>query len=242
MTGDTRDQGFRPLRFRAGIFDLDGTLVHSEHVWEKAKVEVAARYGKAPSRALLDAHVGRGLKDFLDELFGMPLTLEMRRAIGDQIGAEADRWLHQLREPIPGARDLLVRLAEAGLRVAVCSSSPRRHIDGALEMLEVRDIVELSVSGAELPRGKPDPLPFLATLDALRLGAPDAFAVEDSVPGARAAVAAGLFTIAVGPDAPGAAFEFCPLRVSSLADLLAHVPQDDARSPVNLKEDQSTGG
>ena len=58
---------FDLTRYRAAIFDLDGTLVHSEHVWEKAKIEVTARYGKRPSRELLDAHVGRGLKDFLDE-------------------------------------------------------------------------------------------------------------------------------------------------------------------------------
>ncbi len=210
---------FDPSPFRAAIFDLDGTLVHSEHVWERAKVEVTARYGKRPSRALLDAHVGRGLKDFLDELFGMPLTPEMRRAIGDQIGAEADLWLDRLREPVPGARDWLLAHAEAGRRIAVCSSSPRRHIDGALEMLAIRDIVELSVSGAELPVGKPDPLPFLTTLNALGLAAAEAFAVEDSVAGATSASRAGLFTIAIGPGCTGPAYNFCPIRAETYADL-----------------------
>ncbi len=215
---------FDPTRFSAAIFDLDGTLVHSEHVWEKAKIEVTARYGKRPSRELLDAHVGRGLKDFLDELFGMPLTPEMRRAIGDQIGAEADLWLDRLREPVPGAREWLVCLAEAGLRIAICSSSPRRHIYGAVEMLGLRDVVELAVSGAELPVGKPDPLPFLTTLDALSLPAGAAFAVEDSVSGARAAHGAGLFTIAVGPGCTGPAYHFCPLRSESFADLTRTIP------------------
>lgn len=219
MTLPARDAIFDPSRFSAAIFDLDGTLVHSEHVWERAKIEVTARYGRRPTRALLDAHVGRGLKDFLDELFGMPLTPEMRRAIGDQIGAEADLWLDRLREPIPGARDWLVGHAEAGRRIAVCSSSPRRHIDGALEMLGLRDIVELAVSGAELPVGKPDPLPFMTTLTGLGLAARDAFAVEDSVAGARSAAGAGLFTIAVGPGCTGPAYDFCPLRAESFADL-----------------------
>lgn len=219
MIGGPREAKFEPSRYRAAIFDLDGTLVHSEHAWDKAKVEVTARYGKQPSRELLDAHVGRGLKDFLDELFGMPLTPEMRRTIGDQIGAEADIWLDRMREPVPGAKDWLLGLAETGLRIAICSSSPRRHIDGAVEMLGLRDFVELAVSGAELPVGKPDPLPFLATLDALALPADEAFAVEDSVAGARAAQGAGLFTIAVGPGCNGPAFDFCPLRCESFADL-----------------------
>src|SRR5690606_24806420 len=171
---------FDPRVYRAAIFDLDGTLVHSEHVWERAKIEVTARYGKQPSRALLDAHVGRGLRDFLDELFGYPLSPETRREIGDQIGAEADIWLERLREPVPGAGEWLRDLAEAGLRIAICSSSPRRHIASAVEMLGITELVEVVVSGAELPRGKPDPLPFLTTLDGLALPAHDAFAVEDS--------------------------------------------------------------
>ncbi|MCB2134522.1 MAG: HAD family phosphatase [Rhodobacteraceae bacterium] len=219
MTAGPREAMFDPTRYHAAIFDLDGTLVHSEHVWEKAKVEVTARYGKRPSRELLDAHVGRGLKDFLDELFGMPLTPEMRRAIGDQIGAEADIWLDRLREPIPGAKEWLMGLAEAGLRIAICSSSPRRHIDSAVEMLGLKAVVELSVSGAELPVGKPDPLPFRRTLDALSIPARDAFAVEDSVPGALAAHGAGLFTLAIGPGCTGPAYDFCPIRAESFAEM-----------------------
>lgn len=211
---------FDPHIYRAAIFDLDGTLVHSEHVWEKAKIEVTARYGKRPSRELLDAHVGRGLKDFLDELFGMPLTPDMRRLIGDQIGAEADLWLDKMREPVPGAREWLLSLAEAGLRIAICSSSPRRHIEGAVEMLEIGDVVELSVSGAELPVGKPDPLPFRKALEGLGLAPAEAFAVEDSVPGAAAATAAGLFTLAIGPGCTGPGYHFCHFRSESFQTLL----------------------
>ncbi len=229
MSAELRETQFDPRRYRAAIFDLDGTLVHSEHVWERAKIEVTARYGKRPSRELLDAHVGRGLKDFLDELFGMPLTPEMRRAIGDQIGAEADLWLDRLREPIPGARDWLSGLAEAGLRIAVCSSSPRRHIDGAIEMLGLRHVIELSVSGAELPVGKPDPLPFVTTLAELGLTAPEAFAVEDSVAGARAATGADLFTVAVGPGCTGPAYDFCHLCVESFAELAPTFPATTGR-------------
>jgi len=222
------DATFDPHGYRAAIFDLDGTLVHSEHVWEQAKVEVAARYGKRPSRALLDAHVGRGLKDFLDELFGMPLTPDMRRMIGDQIGAEADLWLDKLREPVPGAREWLLSLAEAGLRIAICSSSPRRHIEGAVEMLGIGEVVELSVSGAELPIGKPDPLPFRKALEGLGLMSGEAFAVEDSVPGAAAATAAGLFTLAIGPGCTGPAYHFCPFRSESFQPLL-HRPRAPGR-------------
>lgn len=225
MTVQPREPAFDPRAYRAAIFDLDGTLVHSEHVWDRAKSEVLARYGVRPTASLFAAHMGRGLRDFLDEAFGRPLSERERRQVGDEIGAEADLWLDRMREPVPGARDLVLALAGAGLRIAICSSSPRRHIDGAVDMLQLRPVVELSVSGAELPIGKPDPLPFVTALEALGLRAAEAFAVEDSVPGARSAVAAGIFTIAVGSGCTGPAYDFCPVRAESFADLGVTVPQ-----------------
>ncbi len=86
-------------------------------------------------------------------------------------------------------------------------------------MLGLRDVVELAVSSAELPVGKPDPLPFATTLSGLGLTAQDAFAVEDFVAGARSATSAGLFTIAVGPGCTGPADDFRPFRADSLAEL-----------------------
>ena len=51
----------------AFIFDLDGTLVESEHVWAKAKATVSSQYGRAPTGADLDAFVGRSVADFVEE-------------------------------------------------------------------------------------------------------------------------------------------------------------------------------
>ena len=196
-------------RFSAVIFDLDGTLVHSEHVWEAAKVDVARRYGLVPSRALLDAHVGRGLPGFFDELFGQSLPHDRHREISGHIDDVADRLMPSMREPIPGALDLLCALHDEGLRIAICSSSPRRHIAQALEMLDITDRIEAVVSGAELPRGKPDPLPFSTALDLLKLPPAAACAFEDSLPGAISADAAGIAVFAVGAGCSDPKFGFC---------------------------------
>lgn len=211
---------FDPAGFRAAIFDLDGTLVHSEPAWEEAKIIVARRYGATPSRALLDAYVGRGLAGFLDDLFGTRLPAHTHRKLGDEIGAEADHLLPRMREPVPGAAAFLQHLHRQGLRIAVCSSSPRRHILAALDHLGLLDAVEAIVSGAELPRGKPDPLPFVTTLALLDLPARRVFAVEDSLPGARSAHGAGLVTLAIGPGCTSRPeFGFCAHRAETYADL-----------------------
>ena len=165
-------------RFKAAIFDLDGTLVLSEPAWEEAKRRVLAGIGVKVAQSTYDAFVGRGLRGFLTEVLGQGLTDSYRTDLASEIGAEADVLLPLLRQPIPGAAQSVIRLTEAGLRVAVCSSSPRRHIHAALDQLGLVDRVSMIVSGADLPRGKPDPLPYQETLRLLDLGPDEAFAVE----------------------------------------------------------------
>lgn len=215
------------LGHRAVIFDLDGTLVDSEPGWEAAKRRVLARRGIEVAQAVFDAHVGRGLASFLTEAFGPGLTAAEARAIGDEIGVEADDLLPRLRRPVPGAAATVRRLAAAGLRVAVCSSSPRRHILGAIEALELDAVVGVIVSGAELARGKPDPLPYVETLARLGLDAGAAFAVEDALPGVRSAHAAGLKVVGIGASAMDPAFApYCTIRLTGYDGFARHLDRD----------------
>lgn len=207
-------------RYSAAIFDLDGTLVQSEHVWEAAKVDVARRYGLVPSRTLLDAHIGRGLKGFFDELFGQSLSPARHREISDQIDVLADAMMPSMRKPVPGARELLCRLHDDGKRIAICSSSPRRHIADALAMLGISHRIEVVVSAAELPLGKPAPLPFSTTLEVLGLPAAEACVFEDSLPGAQSAHAAGIAVFAVGSGCTVPEFAFCRVQAESFSSFV----------------------
>lgn len=211
--------------YRAAIFDLDGTLIHSEPAWEEAKRRVMARLGVTVPQAVYDAFVGRGVRSFLAHVMGPELSPGRQVRLGDEIGAEADILLPQMRAPVPGAADFVRHLAGEGLRLAVCSSSPRRHIHAALEMLRLSDVVGVMVSGADLPRGKPDPLPYLETLRLLDLPARQAFAVEDALPGALSAHAAGLAVIGIGAASLQPEFApCCALRVAGYADLARVLP------------------
>jgi sugar-phosphatase len=204
---------------KAAIFDLDGTLVHSEPAWEEAKRRVLHSIGISVPQSTYDAFVGRGLRGFLGHVLGPDLSEPRRTELADRIGAEADVLLPALRQPVPGAAQSVSRLAGLGLRIAVCYSSPRRHIDAALEQLGVAPLVKVIVSGANLPRGKPDPLPYLEVLRLLRLDPDQAFAVEDALPGAQSAHAAGLEVIGIGPVALSPAF--LPLSRFRVADFKA---------------------
>lgn len=208
----------KPSDYKAAIFDLDGTLVLSEPAWEEAKRRVLARLGIEIPQDIYDDFVGRGVRGFLNEVLGHDLPESRRTELANQIGAEADILLPQLRQPVPGAARSVQRLAAAGLTIAVCSSSPQRHIAAALDQLNLSSLIRIRVSGADLPRGKPDPMPYVETLRLLQLAPCAAFAVEDALPGARSAHAAGLTVIGIGPDAiKHRLAEFCSHHVTDYA-------------------------
>lgn len=209
----------RLTAFKAAIFDLDGTLVLSEPAWEEAKRRVLTRLGVQAPQATYDAYVGRGVRGFLTEVLGPELSVERRTDLANQIGAEADVLLPLMRQPVPGASASVLRLRDAGLRVAVCSSSPRRHIAAALEQLGLTEVVSTVVSGSDLPRGKPDPLPYQETLRQMWLAPEAAFAVEDALPGAQSAHAAGLTVFGIGMGVKDPVFsELCHTRVADYGE------------------------
>lgn len=123
---------------------------------------------------------------------------------------------------LPGVRELFAALAALGIAPYVASSSSRENVEA---MLSQGGIAAPIVSGAEVARGKPAPDIFLAALARARADghADRAFVLEDSVPGVRAGVAAGLDTYAVltGGTARGPLASAGALRVFDDAGHLA---------------------
>ena len=180
----------------AVIFDLDGVLLDSEHVWNDARETLAReRGGRWHDRAQRD-------------MMGMS-SLEWSRYMHDVVGladppeeisAEVVRRVEGIyRERLPlvdGAEDAVTRLAER-FRLALASSSNRPIIDLFAELGGLGPYFEETVSSEEVARGKPSPDVYLEA--ARRLGvAPDACAaVEDSHNGILSAKAARMRVIAV---------------------------------------------
>ena len=76
----------------------------------------------------------------------------------------------------------------------------RKRLHGLVAMAElgISDKVDVVVSGVELSKEKPHPLPYLMTVRALGLEPHNVCAFEDSLPGARSAHAAGLTVFVIG--------------------------------------------
>ena len=181
----------------AAIFDMDGTLVESEHIWAEAKQDIAQCAGKNITDDELKQYIGRGLNDFIDEVLE-PTTLKQRTELNQKIKENVLKDYGYKIRVIDGAVDILNAFSSAGIRIAICSSGPLQAIENSLLALNVTELVEVIVSGETLSMNKPNPLPYLHTLEKLDVEARNAIVFEDTISGLKSATAAGITTIVVG--------------------------------------------
>ena len=180
----------------AVVFDLDGVLVDTEELWDKARRQIAEeRGGRWPEdgqRAMMGMS-SQEWSPYMHEELGVPDPPE-------QISAEVVRRLEELyreRLPlIPGALDAVRRLA-ARWPLAIASSSNRPIIDLFLELTGTADLFQATVSSEEVARGKPAPGVYLEAARRLGVDPGRAVAIEDSENGIRSAAAAGMHVIAI---------------------------------------------
>ena len=132
---------------------------------------------------------------------------------------------------LPGAREAVAELG-AHYPLGVASSSPRELIGVALRVAGFDSAFRAIVSSDEVSHGKPAPDVYL--LAAQRLGVParECAAIEDSTNGIRAAVAAGMATIAIPNRAfppPDDVLAQAHVVLSSLHDLTPDLIESLAR-------------
>jgi HAD superfamily hydrolase (TIGR01509 family) len=179
------------------LFDMDGTLVDSEKVWDVALYELAARAGGTLSPAARHAMVGSSMATsmrILREDLGQP----------DRDEAADVEWIESRVEELfaqglvwrPGALELLHAVRAAGLPTALVTSTGRRLVEIALNTLG-RENFDAVVCGDEVSAPKPDPTPYLTAADLLGVKIAECVAIEDSPTGLASAVASGAAVLAV---------------------------------------------
>ncbi len=180
----------------AVVFDLDGLLLDSEHLWDEVREELARERG------------GRWHEGAQRDMMGMS-SPEWSRYMHDEIGlAEPPEEINQLVVErmlaryaeelplLPGAVEAVQRLA-VRWPLGLASSSNRPLIDRALEAAGLTALFRATVSSEEVARGKPAPDVYLEAARRLGVEPARAVAVEDSHNGIRAARAAGMGVVAI---------------------------------------------
>jgi HAD superfamily hydrolase (TIGR01509 family) len=205
----------------AVVFDLDGVLIDSEHVWDEARQQLAEERG------------GRWYKGASRDMMGMSSpewSRYMRDVVGiaeepDTISAEVVRRLEAIYRHelplLPGASEAVERLAERW-PLGLASSSNRELIDLALSLASLERFFAATVSSEEVPRGKPAPDVYAEAARRLGVPASRCVAIEDSENGIKSAKAAGMRVVAIpNPQYPPAedALAAADVVLASVADL-----------------------
>lgn len=180
----------------AVVFDLDGVLLDSEHLWDLARREV------------VEAEGGRWADGATAAMQGMSAP-EWSGYLHDQLGVGRpsveitelvlEKLLECYRTELPlvaGGRAAVERLSRQW-PLALASSSNRVVIDRVLEWAGMGSFFAATVSSEEVARGKPAPDVYLEAVRRLGTRPSRAAAVEDSANGIRSAAAAGLQVVAV---------------------------------------------
>lgn len=202
----------------AVLFDMDGTLVDSEPLWQAVEGEVVAGWGLRPwDPALWPTLTGGSLRATARAMIRHAgADLGEDEVVGQLLCGMAEKYRRVGVPWVPGALDLLDALSAAGIGRALVSSSYRILLDAVLAGANP-GLFGVSIGGDEVDHPKPAPDPYLQAATALGVSIGDCVVVEDSAPGVRAGLASGAITVAVGPASVGV--EGAHARVDTLAQL-----------------------
>ncbi len=210
---------------RAVIFDMDGVLVDSEPVNFQAMRRLLARYSLEYTEEDDRRFRGRRNLDLFATLRAAHPSLPREAELDGEYTALLTSLIRQSCRPLPGVPDVLHMLADRGYRLALASSSTPGVIAETLRSLGIDGVFALTVSGVEVPQGKPAPDIFLQAARRLHLPAAQCVVIEDSRNGVLAAVAAGMPCVAV-PCAltQDEDFREATVRLDTLPELLPLLP------------------
>jgi HAD superfamily hydrolase (TIGR01509 family) len=196
--------GFSVRIPEAVLFDLDGTLLESEHLWLQAEQLTMATWDIAWSANDQKACLGGPLERvvaYMNEripegLRGLrPTPSEISQILITNIvhlfATTAVHWR-------PGAREIAQETHLLGIPTAIVTASWRVLLD-AVEVNMSQEVGQFTVSiaGDEVLLSKPDPFPYQEASRRLNVDVHACLAIEDSPTGVESAVAAGARTIAV---------------------------------------------
>lgn len=211
--------------FSAVIFDNDGLLLNTEEAWTRAETTLFAGRGRIWTLEHKRELIGSS---------GAAAAAKLERML--DLPGEGPALMHELEglvmeevlqgvAPRPGALELLTKLGAAGVPLGLASNSTRPFVQrvlGGAGLLGDQSPFGVVVTADDVEHPKPAPDLYLAAAAALGADPARCAGLEDSPPGAAAALAAGLFVIGV-PYLPGGALPSgVHLTAASLADPEVH--------------------
>lgn len=186
----------------AVLFDMDGTLLDSEKLWDVGLHDLASHLGFTLQESVRARMIGMDQTESVELLhreWGLP---------PDGVAANTTWLIERMRTIFsggvvwqPGAQELLKAVRAAGLTTALVTATGRDLVNVIIGTIGEQNF-DVTICGDEVGSNKPDPEPYRAAMERLGLRPQQCLAIEDSATGVASATGAGVRVLAVPSEVP----------------------------------------
>ncbi len=179
------------------IFDMDGLLIDSEPLWEKAGIDTLAEYNATITQDEYHKTTGLRTQEWIEFWFShFGITADTAPAV-DVIISKAIDSIRQYGKPLPGVEYIFNYFKDRNFKIGLATSSPMSLVDVVVEKLGIQKYLHTIASAEYLPYGKPHPQVFMNCAEALHSSPLECICFEDSFNGMIAAKAARMTCVIV---------------------------------------------
>jgi HAD superfamily hydrolase (TIGR01509 family) len=179
------------------LLDIDGTLVDSNDAHAAAWTKALAEHGFQVEFEKVRRRIGKGGDKLLPQVCGVRADSDQGKAISKRRGEIfREEFLPSLR-PTAGAKKLMLRLKQEGVRLAIASSAKADELEGLMRVCGADEVLASITSSDDVEGSKPDPDVVRAALGRIKLPADRAFLLGDTPYDVEAGKRAGVRVVAV---------------------------------------------
>lgn len=182
---------------RGIIFDMDGTLLDSMHVWNNAGSDFLKRHGVAPDddtdERVKSMTIEQAAAYFI-ERYSLDMTIE---EIADDVNRELENQYFNILMPKPGVLEMLSALEAKKFTCCLATATDRYLAVPALKRTGIYRYIKEIFTCKEIGGGKQSPDIYYAAMASIGLPKEEIAVFEDAPYAAETASAAGFFVVGV---------------------------------------------
>jgi beta-phosphoglucomutase len=180
------------MKYKAFLFDLNGTMINDMHYHIKAWYRILNELGANISVERTKEECYGKNQELLERIFPVRFSGEEKNRISLEKEKQYQKEFRPHLQLINGLDLFLKRSKEAGIEMAIGSAAIQLNIDFVLDGLQIRHYFDTIISADDVLYSKPDPETYIKCADNLGIAAKDCLVFEDAPKGAESAKNAGM--------------------------------------------------
>ncbi len=206
------------MKIQGAIFDLDGTLINSEPLWQDAEIKIFAQEDLHITREQCALTKGipslEAVKLWYDKMPAPSRTIE---ELNEALNEEVLSLIREKGKLKDGVTEVLDLLKKKSISMGIASSSRLKLIETVVDKCNLHTYFDVIHSAEFEEYGKPHPVIYLSTARMMNIDPVFTIAFEDSLPGAISAKAARMKTVMLLDEGQyhDTTFDFTDLKLES---------------------------